>query len=132
MKVARTITSGAMIWLLIFITFTIMSFIPVVKNSEIQQNLILYVVLIPIVIFGAKFYYKSGDKTNGFIIGGIMAVIGLILDALITVPFVIMPHNGSYVSFFINPLLWITTIEFILIVFLFWKYKVIKNTVNEK
>ena len=124
MKVARTITSGAMIWVLIFITFTIMSFIPVIKNSEIQQNLILYIVLIPIVIFGAKFYYKKRDKTNGLIIGGIMAVIGLFLDALITVPFVIIPHNGSYMSFFINPLLWITTIEFILITYFYWKMKV--------
>lgn len=124
MKVARTITSGAMIWVLIFITFTIMSFIPVVKNSEIQQNLILYILLIPIVIFGAKFYYKKGDKTNGLIIGGTMAVIGLLLDALITVPFVIIPHSGSYVSFFINPLLWITTIEFILITYFYWKIKV--------
>ena len=124
MKVGRAIASGAMIWVFIFITFTIMSFIPAVKDSEIQQNLILYVVLIPIVIFGAKFYYKKGDKTNGLIIGGIMSVIGLLLDATITVPFVIIPQHGSYTSFFLNPLLWTTTIEFILITYFYWKMKV--------
>ncbi len=124
MKVARAITTGMMIWVLIFITFTIMSFIPGIKDSELQQNLILYVVLIPIVIFGTKYYYKKDSITNGFLIGAVMATVGLVLDAFITVPFVIIPHNGSYMSFFINPLLWITTIEFILIVYFYWKVKV--------
>jgi len=124
MKIIRAILSGTIIWVLIFISFTIMSFIPVIKNSELQQNLILYVILIPIVIFGSKFYYKKEQNTNGFIIGFIMAVTGLLLDTLITVPYVIIPHNGTYTSFFINPLLWITIIEFILISYFYWKMKV--------
>ncbi len=132
MKTTRAIASGIMIWVLIFITFTVMSFIPVIKNSELQQNLILYVLLIPIVIFGAKFYYKKDKVTNGFIIGIIMSATGLLLDAFITVPFIIMPQNGNYTSFFINPLLWITTIEFILIVYFYWKLKVTKSVHNEK
>ncbi len=124
MKVVRTIASGAMIWVFIFCTFTIMSFIPVVQKSEVQQNLILYVVLIPIVIFWAKFYYKKGDKTNGLLLGGIMALVGLVLDFFITVPVVIVPQGGNYMSFYANPLLWITTIEFILITYFYWKMKV--------
>ena len=124
MKIIRAILSGTIIWVFIFISFTIMSFIPVIKNSELQQNLILYVILIPIVIFGSKFYYKKEQNTNGFIIGFIMAVTGLLLDTLITVPYVIIPHNGTYTSFFINPLLWITIIEFILISYFYWKMKV--------
>ncbi len=124
MKVGRTLVSGAMIWVLIFITFTVMSFIPTIKDSELQQNLILYVLLIPIVILGTKFYYKSGAKTNGLLLGIAMSTIGLILDALISVPYVIIPHGGSYESFFINPLLFITSIEYILIVFVYWTKKV--------
>lgn len=124
MKLGRTLAAGTMVWVLIFITFTIMSFIPIVKDSELQQNLILYVLLIPVVILGTKFYYKKGAATHGLLLGVVMSVIGLIFDALISVPYVIIPHGGSYESFFINPLLLITSIEYILIVFLYWKMKV--------
>ena len=132
MKITRAITSGIIIWVLVFITFAIMSFIPVIKNSELQQNLILYILLIPIVTFGAKHYYKKDKFTNGFTIGLIMSIVGLFLDTFITIPFVIIPHNGNYTSFFINPLLWITIIEFILIVYFYWKLKVNNITNNEK
>ena len=127
MKVVRVIVSGVLIWALIFIAFTLMSFIPLIKESELQQNLILYILLVPIVFLGATFYYKKGSKTNGFFVGVVMTIIGLIIDTFITVPFVIIPQHGTYSSFFINPLLWITSIEFILIVYFYWKMKVRKT-----
>ena len=124
MNAKRAITSGILIWILIFINFTIFSFIPVIKNSELQQNLILYVLLIPIVIVGMKYYYKKGNKTNGLTLGVILSITSLLLDASITVPFVIIPHGGNYNDFFVNPLLWITTAELILISFFYWKTKI--------
>lgn len=127
MKISRTILAGIIVWSLIFFTFIVMSVVPVIKDSEIQQNLILYVLLIPFAFLGAKFYYKIEQKTNGFIIGLIMAFTGIVLDALITVPFVIIPHDGSYTSFFSSPFLWITFIEFILIVFFYWKFSIKPN-----
>jgi len=124
MKIQRAILSGAIIWILIFISFAIMDFVPVIKDSELQKTLILYVLLIPIVLFGVKFYYKKGSKTSGILLGIVVAITGLTLDAIITVPVVIIPHGGDYMSFYLDPLLWGIIIEFILITYLYWKTKV--------
>lgn len=124
MKVSRAILSGIIIWVLIFVSFTVMSFIPVIKDSELQQNLILYIILLPIVIIGAKFYYKKGSKANGLLLGLLISITGLLLDAIITIPVVIIPHGGDYMSFYLDPLLWGIIAEFILITYFYWKVKV--------
>ena len=127
MKISRVILAGIIVWVLIFVTFIAISAIPVIKNSEMQQYLIIHVLLIPFAAFGAKFYYKIEQKTNGLVIGLLMALTAIVLDAIITVPLVVIPHNGSYLSFFSNPLLWTIFIEFTLIVFFYWKLKVKSN-----
>ncbi len=117
MKIIRAIVSGIIIWVLIFTVFTAMSFIPVVKDSELQQNMLLWIILIPITLLGVKFYYKKGFKTNGLLIGLIIVVTSLILDALITLPYVIIPNNGNYYDFYTSPFLLITIIEIITVSF---------------
>jgi len=124
MKVVRAILTGIITWVLIFLSFTVMNLIPEIKDSELQKTLILYVLLIPIVLFGVKFYYKKGSKTKGVWLGLVVATTGLTLDAIITVPAVIIPHGGDYISFFFDPLLWGITAEFILITYIYWKIKV--------
>lgn len=132
MEKFRAVFVGIFVWTLILILFSIMGLVPAIHDSELTQNLILYVVLIPLVSFGAAYFYKKGDKTNGFIIGAIMAFTGIILDAVITVPFVIIPQGGSYSSFFINPFFFITIIEYVFIVFFYWKIKVKMNSSSIK
>ncbi len=124
MKTLRAILSGVITWALIFVLWTVMIFTPVLKDLEILQYIIHYIVLIPIVILGASYYYKSKDKINGYILGLVMLATGLILDALITVPFFIIPQNGSYAEFFINPLIWIGYVEFLVIAHLYWAKKI--------
>jgi len=124
MKIIRAIVSGIIIWVLIFAVFTVMSFIPVIKDSELQQNMLLWIILIPITLLGVKFYYKKGFKTNGLLIGVIIVVTSLILDALITLPYVIIPNNGNYYDFYTSPFLLITVIEIIIVTFFYWKSKV--------
>jgi len=63
-------------------------------------------------------------KTNGLIVGLIMVVTALILDAIINVPFVIIPPGGSYLEFFTSTILWDIVIEYIVIIFLYWRIKV--------
>ena len=129
MKTLRAITAGALVWAMVFALFTVMSFIPVIKDSELQQNMMVYIFLIPFAAIGSVMYYKKGLKTtNGIIIGIIMAITGLVLDAAITVPFVIEPAGGSYVSFFLSPLLAITVVEFITVVYFHWKIKILPST----
>lgn len=129
MKISRAIAAGTLVWVMIFALFTLMSFIPVVKDSELQQNMMVYVFLIPFVSIGSAFYYKKGHKaTSGFITGVIMATTGLVLDSIITVPFIIVPAGGTYVSFFLNPLLAITIIVFLAVAYFYWKIKVSPTT----
>jgi hypothetical protein len=123
-KTLRAILSGAITWILIFVLWTAMIFIPVLKDSEILQYVIHYVVLIPIVILGSSYYYKSNDKTNGAILGLVMLATGLILDAIITVPFFTKPQGTGYAEFFINPLIWVGFVEFVIITYFYWAKKV--------
>ena len=124
MKTLRAILSGVITWALIFVLWTVMIFTPVLKDLEIVQYLIHYAVLIPIVLLGASFYYKSKDKINGAILGLIMLAVGLILDAVITVPFFTAPQGTGYAEFFINPLIWIGFVEFIVITYFYWMKKI--------
>jgi hypothetical protein len=123
MNILRAILSGIITWTLIFITFMILSFIPVVKDSEVQQYMLFYITLIPILLVGTRFYYQKENSLNGLLLGSIMAIVSLALDALITVPYVIIPHGGSYASFFTSPFMLITAVEFILVTYLIWKSK---------
>jgi len=52
-----------------------------------------------------------------------MVVTALILDAIINVPFIIIPHGGSYLEFFTSVMLWDIVIEYLLIIFLYWRIK---------
>ena len=124
MKIIRAILSGIIIWILIFTAFTSMSFIPVIKDSELQQNMLLWIVLIPITLLGLNFYYKKEYKTNGLLLGVIIVTTSLILDALITLPYIIIPNNGNYYDFYTSPFLLITIIEILVVTFLYWKSKV--------
>jgi RsiW-degrading membrane proteinase PrsW (M82 family) len=115
MKIFRAILSGLMIWALIFIEWSIIIFAPVLKDLGNWQYLIHYILLIPIVIIGASYYYKGRDKTNGFSLGLVMLVTGLVLDAIITVPFFTAPQGVSYIEFFLAPLMLIGIVEYIVI-----------------
>jgi len=130
MKIGRAILLGSMVWLFVITTFTVLSFIPGIKESEIQQGLVLGILLIPFASLGAAFYYKKGDNTNGFKLALVMVSTALLLDVLITVPLVEIPYNGSsYTIFFTNPLLWILVLENVAVVYFYWRLKVRPSTV---
>jgi hypothetical protein len=121
----RAVLSGSMVWAFVFSIFAVFSFIPGIKDSQMQQGLIVGAFMLPFAYLGASFHYKKGDKTHGLTIGFIMVAIALVLDALITVPFVEIPYHGSsYVKFYTNPLLWIIVVENMAIIYLYWKLKI--------
>lgn len=133
MNISRAVLAGIMTWVLTFGSFAVMSFIPIIKDSELCQSLIVYLLLVPIVILGVRYYYNKGERTNGLIVGLIMVAIGLILDTLITIPFVMVPLGGSYASFFSRIFLWILVFEYVLVAFLYWKLKIsISSNFNEE
>ncbi|MBY0425990.1 MAG: DUF5367 domain-containing protein [Cytophagales bacterium] len=124
MKNFRAILTGGLVWVFIFISFTILDIIPTIKDSMNLQALIVGVLIIPFALFGASIYYKNGNNNNGFVLGIKMVVTALLLDALITVPFVVIPTGGSYQSFYAFPLLWLLVVVNITTVYLYWKLKV--------
>ena len=124
MKLLRAILIGALLWVLIFVEWSILIFAPVLKDLGNWQFLIHYIVLIPIVIFGASYYYKSKDKVNGFLLGTVMLVTGLVLDAIITVPLFVGPQGVTYSEFFFSLLMLIGYAEFLLISGFYWMKKV--------
>ncbi len=113
MNAIRAIFSGVISWLLTLSSFMLMELIPTLRDSDLLQNLLVLVLLIPIIIIGLRFYHRKGSKNRGAILGVVMAVVALTLDAVLTVPLIIIPEGGDYMSFFTNPFLGLMFIEFV-------------------
>jgi len=119
MKFGRALAVGILIWVLIFVEWSILIFLPVVKDSLTMQYIIHYIVLIVWALIGAHLYYKSKDKINGFVLGFVFLIIGIILDAIITMPLFIIPQGRGYADFFLDFMMWIGYIELIIVVWLY-------------
>lgn len=124
MKNFRAIYTGALVWLFVFITFTILGLIPSIKDSLNQQTLIVAILILPYALFGAYLYYKNGNKVHGLVSATIMSLTAILLDILITVPFVEIPKGGSYISFFTFPLFWLLVAINTTTVYCYWIFKI--------
>ncbi|WP_296386413.1 DUF5367 family protein [Winogradskyella sp.] len=120
MKIKRAIILGTIIWSIGILLYSISYYIPILENADAQANLALFVAVMPLVWFGSKFYYKKDRQTHGYLVGQTFLLIAVILDALITVPFFIIPEGGSYYSFFTGFGFWIIASEFLVISTLYW------------
>ncbi len=118
---------GVLVWALVFTAFSILAFVPVVKDSLDLQASILAVLIVPFATLGATLYYKNGNHDHGLKVGLISVVIALSLDALITVPYIEIPNGGSYQSFFGYPLLYLLVAVNILTFYLYWRLKVMNK-----
>ena len=72
-------------------------------------------------LIGAHIYYRKGYKTNGFKLGFAMFGVAICLDALITVPFLVMPNGGNYTTFFTDFGFWLIAIEYVSVVAAYWQ-----------
>lgn len=124
MKNVRAILTGALIWLFVFTTFSVLDYVPSISDSLNQQTLIVALLIIPYAILGASVFYKNGNKVHGLISATIMSVTAIMLDVLITVPFVEMPKGGSYISFFTYPLFWLLVTINMATVYSYWFFKI--------
>ena len=124
MKTFRTIGIGTLIWILGVSLYTLSFFVPIIENVELQANLVLFVTIIPLVWMGCTLYYRNNREAHGLLLGLVFFSISAILDALITVPFLVVPAGGSYQSFFIDINFWLIGLEFILVTVLYWNFKV--------
>jgi hypothetical protein len=118
--ILRAIIIGAIIWIIGVSLYSLSFYIPIIENAELQANLILTLAVIPLVWFGAKAYYKKGNNTNGLLVGLTFFLTAAFLDAVITVPYLIIPNGGSYKQFFTDLGFWLIGLEFIVIAALYW------------
>ena len=88
-------------------------FAPGIKNQVFFQYLILWVLLVPTVLFLTKWYFHRDEPTTkkGFLLGIMALVVGLVLDSIITVPFFVK----SYSVYFSNSYLYIGLLEVLLL-----------------
>jgi len=120
MKTIRAITIGVMIWIMGVAAYSLSFSIPLMENVELQANLTLLIAVIPLVWFGAQQYYKKDHTTHGLWIGFTFFSVAALLDALITVPFLIIPQGGSYAAFFGDPGFWLIGGVFLTTTVAYW------------
>lgn len=128
MKTFRAIGIGVAIWALGVTAFTLSFYFPMLNSPEQQANLVLFLVVLPLVWFGARWYYHKEQHTHGYWVGQTFFLTAAALDALVTVPLLVLPQGGSYYSFFTDPGFWIIGLEFIATAVLYWYTKVYRNT----
>ena len=119
----HALLSALVIYVLGIVAYVGSYFVPILEDPELQANLVLMIAMIPIVLLGAALYYRRGHTTNGLSLGVAMFLVAMILDAIITVPFFIMPYGGSHRSFFGDPGFWLIALEYIAVVIVYSKFK---------
>jgi hypothetical protein len=129
MKLFRTIGIGIIIWILGVSIYTISFYIPILEDPELQANIFLSLGILPLVWFGTKLYYRIISTPKGYWLGLAFFLIAAVMDALITVPFLIAPYGGTHYSFFTTIGFWLIGIEFIIITTGYW-YSEVKSRRN--
>jgi hypothetical protein len=124
MKTTRAILLGIAIWIIAILFYSISYAIPILENPDAQANIVLFVVVMPLVWYGCYFYYKKDNKTHGLKVGQTLLLTAVALDALITVPFFVMPNGGNHYSFFTSMGFWIIAFEFLIVSSLYWYARV--------
>ena len=130
MKTLRAIVIGTGIWGLGVAAFVLSFFIPVIENAELQANLVLLLTVAPLVWFGSKLYYRKEKKTHGLLLGLTFFLIAAVLDALLTVPFLVIPVGGSHYDFFTDMGFWIIGLEFLVVAVLYYRTRVYSSVLK--
>lgn len=129
MKITRALLIGAMIWSVAFTSFSVLYYIPSLAGSINLQGLIVGLILAPAAWIGARIYYAKSTPGNGWLVGATMVSTALMLDALITVPFVSLPMDGmGHLQFFSQPILWALVAMNMMVIAAYWKFKVLPNS----
>lgn len=127
MKTIKALWIAISIWILGVSVFAIIYELPLLEDRYLQANVGLALVVPFLVWAGAWLYYRKGRLTHGFKLGLAMLLVSATLDALITVPLLIIPEGGNYAHFFGSLDFWLIAGEFIGVTTLFWFIKVRKQ-----
>ncbi|WP_437397400.1 DUF5367 family protein [Flagellimonas lutimaris] len=124
MKTVKALAIGTLVWILGVSAFSILYMLPIMEDRYLQANIGLALVVPPLVWLGTWIYYKREKSTHGLKLGLLMLMASATLDALITVPMLIIPYGGSYASFFGSTDFWLIALEFVAVATLYWYVKI--------
>ena len=132
MTLLKAIGIGIIIWMIGITIYTVSFYIPLSEDLELQANILLSLGILPVVWHGAKLYYQKNSITKGYLLGLTFFFTAAVLDALITVPYLIIPNGGNYYNFFTAFGFWLIGLEFILVATVYWYFKVVgdRNVAN--
>jgi hypothetical protein len=131
MNHVRAIGIGILIWIVGVSVYNLSFYLSILEDAQQQANMLLFLVVIPLVWFGAKQYYKKDSDTHGYWVGQTFFLTATALDALITVPVFIIPNGGSYYQFFTDLGFWLIGFEFLTITVLYWYIKTATKKKNQ-
>ncbi len=105
MKLKRAFLFGTMVWVAAFVVISVLMFTPWFKDSQTRIQAGWWILEVPAVLLMAKWYFKMDPPTikKGFLLGVLGLIVGVILDAVITVPFFVK----SYAVFYTNWLMYV-------------------------
>lgn len=132
MKTIRAILVGVGIWFFGVAFYTLSYQFPIMENPDKQANMVLFTVVMPLVWLGSHIYFKKEKSTHGFKIGQTFLLTAAFLDAVITVPLLIIPNGGSHYTFFVDPGFWIIAFEMIATAVLYYYVMVYPKTKTVK
>lgn len=130
MKIKRAILAGMVIWFIGILFYSMSYMFPIMEDAESQANIVLFIVVMPLVWFGCHYYYQKDNRTHGYLVGQTMLLTAVALDALITVPFFMIPNGIDHYSFFTSFGFWIIAFEFLAVAVLYWYAKVYPQTIT--
>uniref|UniRef100_UPI003561D8EE DUF5367 family protein n=1 Tax=Mariniphaga sediminis TaxID=1628158 RepID=UPI003561D8EE len=100
LNLKHVIISSLVVYVLGIMAFVGSYFVPIMEDTDLQANIVLMAAIIPAAYLGAHLYYRRGNTTHGFVLGSVMFLSAIVLDAIITVPVFIIPNGGNHLAFF--------------------------------
>ena len=124
MNYVKMLLAGLFVWVCVSAAFYLSVLFDSINHSFNINLLIVLVIMFLSATTGASFYYKNDLKTHGLLLGLGMSITAVLLDVLITVPFVEIPKGSSYQHFFASPVIWILVVFNTATVYGYWKLKI--------
>lgn len=89
------VISATIVWSLGVLAYVSSDFVQIIEDHDLQANWVLSIALIPAASLGAHIYYRKGHETNGFLLVISIFSVVMVLDAIFTVPLIIIPYGGN-------------------------------------
>ncbi len=110
LNLTRALKAAGVAWTLGVASFVAAFLLPT-SNPDLVANTVLFCAVPLVATVGARYYYLHAEA-KGVVLGLFMFTVAGSLDAIITVPLLIMPAGGSYQSFYGDPGFWVIGLEY--------------------